>query len=135
MKNKAKVDTQLRLNPTTTAEPPKRNMFYALKGVEGQEKSAYVVTGNLHFFSFTVYALLDPRSTFYKEQNPFQRIDDVFDQLQGSSIFSKIDVLSRYHQLRVTQEDIPKTSFHTRYGHYEFVVMSFGLTNTFILLP
>ncbi|GJT84772.1 putative reverse transcriptase domain-containing protein [Tanacetum coccineum] len=73
----------------------------------------------------------------YKELNnltikncyPLPRIDDLFNQLQRSRYFSKIDLWSRYHQLRVQEDDIPKNAFRTRYGHFEFTIMPFGLKN------
>nr|GEU49938.1 putative reverse transcriptase domain-containing protein [Tanacetum cinerariifolium] len=64
-----------------------------------------------------------------KNRYPLSRINDLFDQLQGSRVYSKIDLRSDYHQLRVQEEDIPKTSFRTCYGHYEFQVIPFRLTN------
>lgn len=60
---------------------------------------------------------------------PLSRIDDLFYQLQSATVFSKIDLQYEYHQLKVKGEDLPKTTFKTRYGHYDFLVMPFGLTN------
>nr|GEW85958.1 putative reverse transcriptase domain-containing protein [Tanacetum cinerariifolium] len=68
-----------------------------------------------------------------KNRYPLPRIDDLFDQLQGSSVYSKIDLRSGYHQLIVRKQDVPKTTFRTRYGHYEFQVMSFRLTNAHVV--
>ena len=64
-----------------------------------------------------------------KNKYPLPRIDDLFDQLSGAKVFSKIDLRTRYHQLKIKKEDIPKTAFTSRYGLYEYTVMSFGLTN------
>jgi hypothetical protein len=65
-----------------------------------------------------------------KNKYPLSKIDDLFDRLKDAKIFSKIDLRSRYHQVRIKDEDTSKTAFRTRYGHYEFTVVSFGLSNT-----
>jgi hypothetical protein len=64
-----------------------------------------------------------------KNKYPLPRIDDLFDQLKDAKIFSKIDIRSRYHQVRIKEEYINNTTFRTRYGHYEFIVVPFGLSN------
>ena len=64
-----------------------------------------------------------------KNKYPLSRIEDLFDQLKGASVFSKIDLRLGYYQLKVKDVDVTKIAFRTRYGHYEFLVMPFGLTN------
>nr|GEU75924.1 retrotransposon protein, putative, Ty3-gypsy subclass [Tanacetum cinerariifolium] len=129
-----KLKNQNRRNKAANNEA--RGRAYALVGGDGNLEFN-VVTGtfllNNHyarilfdsgadksFVSTTFSALIDILPTALDNRYPLPRIDNLFDQLQGSSVYSKIDLRSRYHQLRVQEEDISKTTFKTRYGHYEF---------------
>jgi hypothetical protein len=75
------------------------------------------------------YAWIIDRAVTIKNKYPLPCIDILFDPLAGAQVFSKIDLHSGYHQIKIRAEDIPKTTFTTRYGLYEYLVMSFGLTN------
>ncbi|XP_039165352.1 uncharacterized protein LOC120291718 [Eucalyptus grandis] len=102
--------------------PPEREIEFIIELAPGTEP-----------ISMTPYRMalskLKELKVTIKNKYPLSRIDDLFDRLQGVSIFSKINLRIRYHQLRIKKEDIPKTAFRTCYSHYEFTIMLFGLTN------
>nr|GEW62573.1 putative reverse transcriptase domain-containing protein [Tanacetum cinerariifolium] len=121
--------------------PPPRQVEFQIDLVAG---AAPVARASYRFapsemkeLSIQLQELLEKGFIHYRELNkltvknryPLSKINDLFDQLQGSSMYSKIDLRSGYHQLRIKEEDIPITEFRTRYGHFEFQVMLFGLTN------
>ncbi|GJY84727.1 putative reverse transcriptase domain-containing protein [Tanacetum coccineum] len=106
--------------------PPIREIEFRIELVPGAipvAKSPYRLTPS------EMKELSELNKLTVKNRYPLPRIDDPFDQLQGSQYFSKIDLRSGYHQLRVHEDDITKTTFRTRYGHFDFTVMPFGLTN------
>ncbi|GJR47141.1 putative reverse transcriptase domain-containing protein [Tanacetum coccineum] len=115
--------------------PPQRQVEFRIDLVPGATpiaKSPYrLVPSEMQELSGQLLELQDKElnKLTIKNRYPLPRIDDLFDQLQGSRYFSKIDLRSGYHQLRVHEDEIPKTVFRTRYGHFEFTIMPFGLTN------
>ncbi|KAD4585619.1 hypothetical protein E3N88_23220 [Mikania micrantha] len=124
---KRQVEFQINLTPGAA---PIAKEPYRLAPTEMQELGAPVLFVKKKDGSFRM--CIDYRElnkVTIKNRYPLLRIDDLLDQLQGSSYYSKIDMRSGYHQLRIQEDDIPKTTFRTRYGRYEFLVMLFGLTN------
>ncbi|KAI3795824.1 hypothetical protein L1987_38484 [Smallanthus sonchifolius] len=110
--------------------PPHRQVEFQIDLTPGAApiaRAPYRLTPNGTFRMCIDYRELNKVTA--KNRYPLPRIDDLLDQLQGSSFYLKIDLRSGYHQLRVRDEDISKTVFRTRYGHFEFLVMPFGLTN------
>ncbi|CAH1439857.1 unnamed protein product [Lactuca virosa] len=118
--------------------PPERQVEFRVDLVPGAApiaKAPYqLAPPEMQELSTQLQELLDKdyrelNKVMVKNRYPLPRIDDLFDQLQGESWFSKIDLRSGYHHMRFKDDDVQKTTFRTRYGHYEFVVMPFGLTN------
>nr|GEU81662.1 retrovirus-related Pol polyprotein from transposon 17.6 [Tanacetum cinerariifolium] len=127
---------QLCLAQVTVKENKDKSKENRLEDLQGIYKAKFLTLGSLVLFVKNKDGSLQMCIDYHELNNltvknryPLPRINDLFDQLQGSSMYSKIDLRSGYHQLRVCDEDIPKTAFRTRYSHYEFQVMPFGLKN------
>ncbi|XP_048129409.1 uncharacterized protein LOC125313647 [Rhodamnia argentea] len=105
--------------------PPEREVEFVIELALGTESISKAPYG----MSLSELKELKLNQVIIKNKYPLLRIDDLFDQRKESRVFSKIDLRMGYHQLRIKKEDMSKTAFHTRYGHYEFTVMLFGSTN------
>ncbi|XP_021722872.1 uncharacterized protein LOC110690361 [Chenopodium quinoa] len=113
----------------TSGMPPKREVEFTIDLIPGATPISKAPYRMAPAEMSELKVQLELNNVTVKNKYPLPRIDDLFDQLKGASVFSKINLRSRYHQLKVANKDIPKTAFRTRYGHYEFTIMPFGLTN------
>ncbi|TYK19512.1 ty3-gypsy retrotransposon protein [Cucumis melo var. makuwa] len=110
--------TELELDTIPISRAPYRMALAELKELKKKDGSMHLCIDYRELNKVTV-----------KNRYPLPKIYDLFDQLQGATVFSKIDLRSDYHQQRIRDSDIPKTAFYSRYGHYAFIMMSFGLIN------
>nr|GEZ07370.1 hypothetical protein [Tanacetum cinerariifolium] len=135
--SRLKVISCIKARKTTTAEQVEFQIDLVLGAAPVARTPYRLAPSKMRELSIQLQELLEKGFIHYPELNnltikkryPLPRIDDLFDQLQGLSVYYKIDLRSVYHQLHIKEEDIPITAFRTRYGHYEFQVMLFGLTN------